>query len=79
MLALPPETPLTPKPKSNPAFKTTQCAKEPRVHATAPFLKRSFGFWLHWVFVAFEQVFSSCGERGLFCCGAQAPHGGGFS
>ena len=43
------------------------------------FLKRYFGFWLHWVSVAFERVFSSCGEWGLFCCGAQAPRGGGPS
>ena len=62
MLALPPEMPFTPKPKSNPALKTTKCAEESCVHEIAPlFLKFYFYFWLHWVFVAFVQVFS-CGE-----------------
>ena len=28
-------------------------------------LSLSFFFWLHWVFVAFVQAFSSCGELGL--------------
>ena len=39
-----------------------------------------FIYWLCWVFIAAQGLFSSCGEQGLLSsCGAWASHCGGFS
>ena len=39
-----------------------------------------FIYWLHWVFIAEQVLFSSCREQGLHSsCGVQAFHCGGFS
>ena len=35
--------------------------------------------WLHWVFVAAQGLFSGCGKRVTFPCGAQASNCGRFS
>ena len=44
------------------------------------FLTASVYFWLPWVFTAYTQAFSHCGEWGLLSsCGTQASHFSDFS